>query len=118
MMLRRLIRSWGARVAVEGQQHGPDAASPATGCWSTPTPTPRRRRPRATWCSYPTHANPTRLLVKRVSEVDDRRRHLFVTGDSPDASTDSRSFGSVEATAVEGRPWFRYWPLRRLGRVR
>jgi hypothetical protein len=60
----------------------------------------------------------TRLLVKRVSAADEDRRHLFVTGDSPDRSTDSRSFGPVEATAVEGRPWVRYWPLRRLGRVR
>ena len=41
-----------------------------------------------------------------------------VAGDAPDASTDSRAFGSVRAADVEGRPWFRYWPLPRIGRVR
>ena len=59
----------------------------------------------------------SRLLVKRVTEVHDRGRELLVAGDSPEASTDSRAFGPVEAASVEGRPWFRYWPLRRLGRI-
>ena len=64
----------------------------------------------------PDPREPSRLLVKRVAEVhgDD----LFVAGDAPDASTDSRAFGSVAVDAVEGRPWFRYWPLRHAGRVR
>jgi len=61
---------------------------------------------------------PSRLLVKRVAEVDRGDHRLFVTGDAPDASTDSRTFGWVDAATVEGHPWFRYWPLRRLGRVR
>ena len=61
---------------------------------------------------------PSRLLVKRVSEVHDDGRELFVGGDAPDASTDSRAFGSVSASTVGGRPWFRYWPLKRWGRIR
>ena len=43
---------------------------------------------------------------------------LLVGGDDPAASTDSRAFGAVDPAVVEGRPWFRYWPPRRLGRVR
>lgn len=59
----------------------------------------------------------SRLLVKRVDAVSDDGRELWLTGDSRDGSTDSRSFGSVSTSTVAGRPWFRYWPPRRLGRV-
>ena len=58
-----------------------------------------------------------RLLVKRVAEVHDGGRELWLSGDDPARSTDSRNFGSVDAGHVEGRPWFRYWPVRRMGRV-
>jgi nickel-type superoxide dismutase maturation protease len=61
---------------------------------------------------------PERLLVKRVADVHAGGRELSLAGDAPEASTDSRTFGSVSAGAVEGRPWFRYWPLRRVGRLR
>ena len=61
--------------------------------------------------------DPSRLLVKRVSSVSDDGRQLLVAGDAPDESTDSRTFGAVETGAVEGRPWFRYWPPRGIGRV-
>ena len=64
----------------------------------------------------PDPREPSRLLVKRVAEV--HLGELFVVGDAPDASTDSRSFGPVAVSAVEGRPWFRYWPPGRFGRVR
>ena len=60
---------------------------------------------------------PSRLLVKRVAEIHDEGRELFVTGDRHDASTDSRAFGSVPTSTVRGHPWFRYWPPRRIGRV-
>jgi len=63
----------------------------------------------------PDPRDPALLLVKRVAEVRDD--DLFVAGDSPGASTDSRAFGSVAVRAVEGRPWFRYWPPRRWGRI-
>jgi nickel-type superoxide dismutase maturation protease len=65
----------------------------------------------------PDPREPSRLLVKRVAEVHDGGRELFVRGDAPAASTDSRTFGSVGTSEVEGRPWFRYWPPRRLGRI-
>ena len=58
----------------------------------------------------------TRLLVKRVAQVDPDD-WLRLAGDAPGASTDSRAFGSVDPATVEGRPWFRYWPLHRWGRI-
>jgi len=66
----------------------------------------------------PDPRRPARLLVKRVAEVHEGGRELWLSGDDPTRSTDSRSFGSVETVRVEGRPWFRYWPPRRAGRVR
>ncbi len=59
---------------------------------------------------------PQRLLVKRVgAEHPDGR--LRLVGDAPQASTDSRIFGPIDAAAVLGRPWLRYWPPARIGRV-
>jgi nickel-type superoxide dismutase maturation protease len=64
----------------------------------------------------PDPRQPELLLLKRVASIDpDGRLHLL--GDARDASTDSRIFGSIDAATVQGRPWFRYWPLRRAGRV-
>ena len=60
---------------------------------------------------------PERLLVKRVAEVHDGGRELFVTGDAGASSTDSRAFGSVATSTVAGRPWFCYWPPRRIGPI-
>jgi hypothetical protein len=42
---------------------------------------------------------------------------LLLAGDARDASTDSRTFGAIDPTAIRGRPWFRVRPLERLGRV-
>lgn len=66
----------------------------------------------------PDPRSPDRLLVKRVTEVLEGGRALSVAGDAHEMSTDSRAFGPVRTSTVEGRPWFRYWPLRRIGRVR
>ncbi len=41
------------------------------------------------------------LTVKRLASVRDDQ--LFVVGDNPDASTDSRSYGSVPVALVLGR---------------
>ncbi len=65
----------------------------------------------------PDPREPSRLLVKRVSEVLEDGRELWLSGDAHSASTDSRAFGSVSTETVEGRPWFRYWPPRRIGPV-
>jgi len=59
---------------------------------------------------------PERNLVKRIAAV--RPEGLELAGDQPDRSTDSRQFGPVDPRSVEGRVFFRYAPLRRVGRVR
>lgn len=58
-----------------------------------------------------------RLLLKRVAGLDAGGR-LLLSGDAGDASTDSRTFGAIDAAAVLGRAWFRVWPWRRFGVVR
>ncbi|MEO7119034.1 MAG: nickel-type superoxide dismutase maturation protease [Candidatus Limnocylindrales bacterium] len=65
----------------------------------------------------PDPREPSRELVKRVATVDVDGRST-VRGDAPGASTDSRTFGPLDPATFLGQPWFRYWPLRRLGRVR
>jgi len=42
------------------------------------------------------------LLVKRIASIDATGR-LFVIGDNPDESSDSRSFGSLRTDAVIGK---------------
>jgi nickel-type superoxide dismutase maturation protease len=78
----------------------------------------RRRSPRVGELVLVTDPRESsRLLVKRVAAVAADGR-LEVRGDAAGASTDSRIFGSVDPVSVEGRPWFRYWPVRRIGRLR
>jgi signal peptidase I len=36
---------------------------------------------------------------------------LFVMGDHRQSSSDSRTFGAIETSAVIGRAWLRYWPF-------
>jgi nickel-type superoxide dismutase maturation protease len=58
---------------------------------------------------------PGRLVVKRVAALTDAG--VTVVGDNPAASTDSRHYGPVPATAVRGRAVWRYWPESRRGRL-
>jgi hypothetical protein len=58
------------------------------------------------------------VLVKRVLEAEiDAAGALKLAGDHPAHATDSTTIGSVPLEAVLGRPWLRYWPLERLGRI-
>jgi hypothetical protein len=45
-------------------------------------------------------------------------REAWVVSDSPDGSVDSRRYGPVDADDLVARAWFRYGPLRRIGRLR
>lgn len=54
---------------------------------------------------------PVRKLVKRVAAADEQG--LFVQGDNPRASTDSRAFGPV--SSVWARVVYRYHPRSRAG---
>jgi nickel-type superoxide dismutase maturation protease len=113
---RHLARSWGARVAVAGGSMEP-ALEP--GDWLLVDPDAYRARPprAGELVLAPDPREPARLLVKRVGGVESDGR-LRLLGDAPEASTDSREFGAIDAGTVAGRPWFRYWPLRRVGRLR
>jgi nickel-type superoxide dismutase maturation protease len=113
---RVLARSWRARVAVEGRSMAPTLQP---GDWLLSDPEAyRMRAPRiGELVLVPDPREAERLLVKRVVDRDTLGR-LIVEGDDPSVSTDSRTFGALDPATVEGRPWFRYWPLRRMGRLR
>jgi hypothetical protein len=53
-------------------------------------------------------------LVKRVAQAE-TDGVLTLLGDHPAHAADAKQ---IAASQVRGRPWFRYWPLRRLGRIR
>ncbi len=114
-IIDRLGRSWESRVAVEGHSMEPTLFA---GDWLLVDPGAYQRRPpRAGELAVardPRSAN--RVIVKRViaSEADQR---LTLAGDHPAHADDAERIGAVEQSAVLGRPWFRYWPPSRLGRV-
>jgi nickel-type superoxide dismutase maturation protease len=60
---------------------------------------------------------PERELIKRVASIDDAGSSAELRGDAPEASTDSRDFGSVPLSAIRWRAVFRYWPPQRAGRL-
>ncbi len=115
-MIGRVIRSWRGRVAVEGDSMRP-TLEPGDWLLADPEAYATTAPDVGDLVLVPDPRAPSRLLVKRVAEVHEDGRELFVTGDARDASTDSRAFGSITTTTVEGRPWFRYWPPRRIGRI-
>lgn len=110
----RIARSWPGRVAVSGRSMAPSLLH---GDWLLVELAAAGSSPaRGDLVVVPDPRQPARLLVKRVGSVE-RGGRLLLQGEAPDASTDSRTFGAVDPGAVLGRPWFRYWPLRRIGRV-
>jgi nickel-type superoxide dismutase maturation protease len=113
---RLLSRSWEARVAVAGRSMEPSLED---GDWVLVDPAAYRRRSprRGDLVLAPDPREEDRLLIKRVGTVE-RGGRLTLLGDAAEASTDSRVFGTVDPEAVRGRPWFRYWPVRRAGLLR
>jgi nickel-type superoxide dismutase maturation protease len=49
-------------------------------------------------------------MVKRIQAVD-HQGNVFLRGDNPALSTDSRHFGSVPRNLILARVRWRYWPL-------
>jgi nickel-type superoxide dismutase maturation protease len=49
-------------------------------------------------------------IVKRIQAIDTDGA-IFLAGDNPAASTDSRQFGAVTRHHVLARVGWRYWPL-------
>ena len=42
----------------------------------------------------------------------------WLLGDAADVSIDSRAYGPVTLDRLIARTWLRYWPARRVGRIR
>jgi nickel-type superoxide dismutase maturation protease len=111
-----LARSWEARVAIEGPSMEPTVSA---GDWLLVDPDAygRRRPVVGDLVLAPDPREDDRLLIKRVAAVEGDGR-LRLAGDDAEHSTDSRAFGTIDPVSVVGRPWFRYWPLERVGRIR
>jgi phage repressor protein C with HTH and peptisase S24 domain len=56
-----------------------------------------------------------RLVLKRVVDIDASGASTLAADNPAHAG---QRVGPLEPTRVIGRPWFRYWPLRRVGRPR
>ena len=52
---------------------------------------------------------PSRELIKRIADLDLATGTAVLVGDSPDASTDSRTFGVVPLDAIRWRAVARYF---------
>ena len=111
----RLGRSWESRVAVQGHSMEPTLFA---GDWLLVDPSAyQRRAPRVGELAIardPRSAD--RVIVKRVAAAGTDGR-LTLTGDHPAHAADAEAIGAVNQALILGRPWFRYWPLSRLGRV-
>jgi len=59
---------------------------------------------------------PERWLVKRVARVAPDGT-LTLTGDHPAHAADEEVIGAVDRAELVGRPWLRYWPISRFGRL-
>jgi nickel-type superoxide dismutase maturation protease len=60
---------------------------------------------------------PERELIKRVASIDTGAETVELAGDFPQASTDSRTFGSLPIDSVRWRVALRYWPPGRIGLI-
>lgn len=114
--LARARRSWTLRCAVVGDSMRP-LLDP--GDWLLVDPEAYRAHPPrpSDLVAVPDPRDPSRWLVKRVHAVTPEGR-LDLRGDDAIHSTDSRTFGPVDAGSVIGRPWARYWPPGRIGLIR
>ena len=49
-------------------------------------------------------------IIKRIQAIDGQGA-IFLVGDNPASSTDSRQFGAVTREQIVARVRWRYWPL-------
>lgn len=114
-IIGRLGRSWESRVAVEGHSMEPTLSD---GDWLLVDPDAyRHRAPRvAELVAARDPRDASRVIIKRVTAIEADGR-LTLAGDHPAHAGDNVAIGPVDARAVLGRPWFRYWPTSRFGTV-
>lgn len=75
---------------------------------------------------------PSQMICKRITATEgDRvedppssmascfipRGHVWLQGDNTENSTDSREYGPVPLGLIKGKPFFKMWPLRNIGRL-
>ena len=113
-IIDRLGRSWEARVAVRGHSMEPNLLD---GDWLLVDPATSRSRARVgdLVVAHDTRGD-HRVLIKRVVAIESNGR-LTLAGDHPAHLADADRIGQVEQAAVVGRPWLRYWPPSRFGRI-
>jgi nickel-type superoxide dismutase maturation protease len=110
-----LVRWRPFRVEVAGRSMWPTLEP---GDWALAIGTTRGRRPHIGDIVVLEHPDrPGVELVKRVTEVRNssttRPAELWVEGDDPVNSTDSRHFGPVDRSQVRGRLVLVWWPPSR-----
>lgn len=51
------------------------------------------------------------------SDITVPEGYVFVMGDNRNHSVDSRSFGCIPVSKIEGKVWIRFWPFSKFGKV-
>jgi signal peptidase I len=111
LRVHNLLRSWRARVAVRGHSMAPTLLD---GDWLLVDPDAYgNAEPRLG--DLVLAASDHGLVVKRFAGSSPSGE-LRLRGDAPSEDGHGHDL-DVRPNAVEGRAWFRYWPLRRAGRV-
>lgn len=110
--LARLLGSWRARVAVHGHSMAPTLLE---GDWLLVDPGAYRTHPPSSG-ELVLADTPDGPVVKRVEGTSEGSQ-LLLGGDAPSVAHHRHDL-VVPASAVSGRPWFRYWPPGRIGPLR
>ncbi|MEO6351157.1 MAG: S26 family signal peptidase [Candidatus Limnocylindrales bacterium] len=112
--LLRVAWSWPHRVAVSGHSMEPTLLD---GDWLLVDPDAyltRRPQPRELVVARDPRAE-GRVIIKRVAESDELG--FTVAGDHPAHAGDAPEIGRLVDGHLIGRPWLRYWPPSRIGRL-
>jgi signal peptidase I len=113
-LLALLARSWPHRIAVAGHSMEPELRA---GDWLLVDPDAFTARPPAPGelCVAHDPRAPWRLLVKRAGVVTGAS--VMLKSDHPAHAAAQEIIGPVASASIVGRPWLRYWPLDRVGRL-